>query len=313
MSRENSISVKGISAFAIMLGHLGKHTGFLFLYPFWKAALLFVGVFFMLSGYGLMYNYNNRSDYLDNFLTKRITSILYPAYIAYILLGCIIIPGGGQNAWIILQYIFLKEFFKRTNWFVFEIVLLYILFWMIYKHFSVRISDSIMCIIILLLIIVGFTCRIDKAWYDSSLCFLVGIAYAKDEDKWNKWLQKGYFIKNISFLFICGLCFSAFQLLKNYNFIVNPFLKNIAACSFCLWILSTLQKINWEIGLIQWLGVYSFEIFLLHLVWMQVLESYVVNPWYYMFLVILLTLISAIFMRKLITKTLHGKKRRLEF
>lgn len=98
LSRESSISIKGISAVAIMLGHLGKITGFWFLYPFWKSALLFVGVFFMLSGYGLMYNYSNSSEYLNHFLKKRIVSILFPAYVVYILFGCIeaiITPGGG--------------------------------------------------------------------------------------------------------------------------------------------------------------------------------------------------------------------------
>lgn len=313
LSRESSISIKGISAVAIMLGHLGKITGFWFLYPFWKSALLFVGVFFMLSGYGLMYNYSNSSEYLNHFLKKRIVSILFPAYVVYILFGCIeaiITPGGGQSVQSIIQYIFLKEFYKRTNWFVFEIVFLYILFWIIYKFFSLKIASVIMSIVMVLWIIAGFYCHIDKAWYDSSLCFLVGILYARHEEKWNEWMQKSYLLKNISFLIICGGCFGVFLALGNNSFIGHPVLKNVAACSFCMWVLSILQKIDLKNRLFQWLGVYSYEIFLLHLIWMQLIEGYALSPWYYMFFVILLTLISAVFVKKMIIYALHGKKKR---
>lgn len=63
LSVEISTSIKGISAIEIMIGYIGVVAGLWFLYPNRKAGILFVGIFFMLSVYGLMYNYVNKSDY----------------------------------------------------------------------------------------------------------------------------------------------------------------------------------------------------------------------------------------------------------
>ena len=53
LSSEQSIAVKGVCAIEIMLGHIGLATGSVFLFPNRKAGILFVGIFFLLSGYGL--------------------------------------------------------------------------------------------------------------------------------------------------------------------------------------------------------------------------------------------------------------------
>lgn len=46
------IALRGICAIEIMIGHIGLETGSIVLYPNRKAGILFVGIFFMLSGYG---------------------------------------------------------------------------------------------------------------------------------------------------------------------------------------------------------------------------------------------------------------------
>lgn len=52
----------------IMIGHIGLATGSIVLYPNRKAGILFVGIFFMLSGYGLIYSVDNKPEYLKHFL-----------------------------------------------------------------------------------------------------------------------------------------------------------------------------------------------------------------------------------------------------
>lgn len=178
-----------------------------------------------------------------------------------------------------------------------------------YKHLSIRNATFILVILIIILIVLGFYCHIDKAWYDSSLCFLVGILYAQKEEKWNDWMQKEYYLKNIGFVVICGVCFGIFLILGNDSFIGHPILKNIAAVSFCLWVLSILQKVSIEYKVFQWLGKLSYEIFLLHLMWMQIINDYVINKWYYMISVIVLTFISAALMKNVFIKALHKKEK----
>lgn len=113
LTKEVSKSIKGISAIEIMIGHLGNVTGFWFLYPNRKAGVLFVGLFFMISGYGLMYNLIHKNDYMEHFLTRRLLSVLIPAYIVYLLYGMVDFIRGGvyQMAAFAISYAanFIKE------------------------------------------------------------------------------------------------------------------------------------------------------------------------------------------------------------
>ena len=116
-----------------MMGHLGIATGFFFLYPNRKAGILFVGIFFMLSGYGLMYNLDNQEGYLSRFLRKRLLNLLIPAYMVYIIWGCLeglLIKNFSLKTF--LEYILLSNFWLKTNWYVFEIAVFYIVFYCLF-------------------------------------------------------------------------------------------------------------------------------------------------------------------------------------
>lgn len=60
LSSEQTGALKGICAIEIMMGHIGSATESIFLFPNRKAGILFVGVFFLLSGYGLAYSMANK-------------------------------------------------------------------------------------------------------------------------------------------------------------------------------------------------------------------------------------------------------------
>ncbi len=126
-----SLSIRGLSAVEIMLGHIGIATGLFILYPNRKAGILFVGIFFLLSGYGLSKSLNENKEYLKHFLIRRMSSILIPAYLVYLLSGIIDLFRLKQFPFlIIVQYVLCAEFFSRTNWYVFEILIFYIVFYL---------------------------------------------------------------------------------------------------------------------------------------------------------------------------------------
>lgn len=95
----NVMALRGICAIEIMMGHLGIATGSAVLFPNRKAGILFVGIFFALSGYGLMYSVSNKENYLRGFLIKRlIVKLLLPAYVVFIIstiLKAFCLSGGG--------------------------------------------------------------------------------------------------------------------------------------------------------------------------------------------------------------------------
>ena len=64
LSISNTTSLRGWAAIEIMLGHIASKTGSIIQFPNRKAGILFVGVFFLLSGYGLMYGLDKKENYL---------------------------------------------------------------------------------------------------------------------------------------------------------------------------------------------------------------------------------------------------------
>ena len=93
----NIIALRGICAIEIMLGHIGIVTGSIWLYPNRKAGILFVGVFFLLSGYGLMYSIENKKNYLKYFLYRKIQKLILPAYFIFFVAEWIKVIGGIQK------------------------------------------------------------------------------------------------------------------------------------------------------------------------------------------------------------------------
>lgn len=282
-----------------MMGHLGIATGFFFLYPNRKAGILFVGIFFMLSGYGLMYNLDNQEGYLSRFLRKRLLNLLIPAYMVYIIWGCLeglLIKNFSLKTF--LEYILLSNFWLKTNWYVFEIAVFYIVFYCLYKLLPKQRANILLALMTIIFIFIAFFLKIDNPWYGSSICFPFGILYEQYAELFNKWMKKSYWLKGIAALFICGLSIVLFFLLGNDSIIGNPIARNIAALSFCIWLLFFLDRVKIDYSICKWFGKFSYEIFLFHPMWISIISYYTDNPW--------ILLISCIFMTLLSSVLFHG-------
>ncbi len=197
---DNSMALRGICSIEIMMGHLGIATGSPTLFPNRKAGILFVGVFFALSGYGLMYSLTNKEGYLRSFLPNRIRKILIPAYVVFvvdIILHSII---KNQSMWNIIN---LKSFFERTNWYVWELLMLYIVF-----YISIRIDKTgkrfhfIVLAFSIMFVCVTYALKFENPWYGSTLCFWFGIVYFLYRDKF-----KELFVLRHPVIKIVGCCF----------------------------------------------------------------------------------------------------------
>lgn len=134
----NSIALRGICCIEIMIGHLGIATGSIILFSNRKAGILFVGVFFALSGYGLMYSMTNKDKYLIQFVPDKIIKILIPAYVVF-LIDIILHSINNRHISYMINVLNPKEFFQRTNWYVWELLMLYfVLYWSSKMHKDLR-------------------------------------------------------------------------------------------------------------------------------------------------------------------------------
>lgn len=299
---EQTLALRGIAAIEIMIGHIGLSTGSIWLYPNRKAGILFVGIFFMLSGYGVAFGEDHKDSYLKKFLQNRILKLFVPAYLAYVLFVLIqFINAENINLYDVIN---VAKFGKNLNWYVWEQLFFYLIYWLgsklipIYKEYFVTLCS-------ILLIILAFTFKLDNPWYGSSLCFVLGMYYYKFEkrkfkfDVVAKWLRFGIFS------IILGISMAAFFLLGNESIIGNPIARNVASASFCIMVILVLKEMKIGNRVSEFLGTCSYEIFLIHPFILVHLEKLIqINELLYGILVIFVTIIISYVLHKVSEKIL---------
>lgn len=264
-SAEQTGALRGICAIEIMLGHIGIATGSIFLFPNRKAGILFVGIFFLLSGYGLSCSIANKQDYLRGFLKNRLKKVLIPAYVVFAiqLLGYNII-NGENSFW--SQIFDLKLFFEATNWYVWECIALYIFFYVSYKYCA-KYAEQMIWAICIGFIIVAFFLKIDNPWYGSTLCFPLGMLYYRHEDKVALIFENSIKRWGSAVLVLVGIVSIAilvFFALGEESFIGNLVARNIASVSFGMAAIVVLTRVRIINRVSLFLGKISYEIFLIH-------------------------------------------------
>lgn len=255
-----ALALRGICAIEIMMGHIGIETGSRVLYPNRKAGILFVGIFFLLSGYGVAYSTENKKDYLKNFLLNRSIRLLLPAYLTKILMISLRTLLLDRR---IFTGIDVKQFLFVLNWYVWEQLLFYLIYYLAYKvmHKHVEIAVGICSVV---LIIAAYVSGLDNPWYGSSLCFLLGLCYYKLEKRNIKLTNIRYYtLLGILAVVLIGSV-AAFFALGNDNVLGNPVARNIASMSFCMMIVMLLYRFRIGNPISVFLGKCSYEIFLLH-------------------------------------------------
>lgn len=258
---EQALALRGVCAIEIMIGHIGLATGSIVLYPNRKAGILFVGIFFMLSGYGLRYSVDNKPEYLKHFFVKRIMKLLIPAYLAYVVYILIRwLALSSANGWALLD---LSDFARTLNWYVWEQLFFYLVFWFAYR-FIPGLAEGFIGIISIGFIIVAFMLKLDNPWYGSTMCFLLGMCYYKYEMGEHKLSNNKQCLLFGMFGMIVIFSMAAFYILGNESALGNPIARNVASVCFCIMVLIILKEMKIGNSISKFLGTCSYEIFLVH-------------------------------------------------
>lgn len=275
--------LKGLLALGIVFHHLSQWvtTGTEFV-NFKYMGTYIVSVFFFISGYGLYVQNNRKEDYLDNFLSKRLSKILTP-FIAISSIYLIYRSINGQ----VLSSLFFIDLFRKgstviyNGWFVDIIILMYIFFYISFKIFSNR----TVAILVNTLLIVGYIILAIKLgygfwWYNSSLPFVLGLLWAKNKKYIDEILNKYYFIILVC---ITGLLFISHQ----YSFVLKKlhivdsvsygFAANIDNIIFIIFFILMARKIDFSNKYLLFLGKISFELYMIHGLVMSIFGKYFVT------------------------------------
>ena len=157
--------------------------------------ILFTSIFFFCSGYGLYISYTTKPEYLKNFLSHRLSVILVPFITANALFVIVYsinnkITPGFIN---ILKYTFGISLINSNSWFIIEIAILYIAFYILFrliKHKDFALSLLVLFTICLILfakgrghdtnsIVAHSSYFRGEWWYNSTIAFAVGLIFAR--------------------------------------------------------------------------------------------------------------------------------------
>lgn len=215
--REESLSLKsskgilGFCAVGIMLHHMSQTIYFanedpgvlLFMVDI---GVCFVGMFFFFSGYGLYSSLRDKPGYLQGFMRSRMPTILVPFYMCnfvFILGSCL--WGYKLQDGELPRYLTGVVLMNSQMWYIVEILILYLMFYLVFRFVGNR---NVACLVygICLILLIAFSLWLGhdtttptqglwfhgEWWYNTTLLMLAGILFAKWQQQILGFVRKFY-------------------------------------------------------------------------------------------------------------------------
>ncbi|SFR63600.1 acyltransferase family protein [Anaeromicropila populeti] len=298
LSNENGKGIKGFFALVIMLHHLSQaveHPGSL--KYMLEIGVLCVSIFFFYSGYGLIKSYNTKENYLKGFLVHRLSVVLIPFFvinIIYILLGVEL--GTKFSGMQLLKAVSGISQINGNAWYVVAITIFYLVFYVLFRFIKNKKIAFTGMFLFLCVYITG--CLLKKHgyewfqgewWYNTAMIFFVGMLYANFEEKCLAFFKKTYWIALPVSIILFGLLFyRTHYMLNTYSYwaqYINPGTTGYKESWMCLsWQLPAeivfvimciliLMKVKFSNKALKFIGTISFELYLVHDVFIQFLHS----------------------------------------
>ena len=292
-------AIQGFAAVAIIFHHMTQdlmdRSGPLMFLS--ECGVLFVGIFFFFSGYGLYTSLKTKQDYLKGFLKKRLVTVLIPFYMCnfvFVIAACI---GGAKFEGKELFYV-LSGWTLLNNhmWYIVEIAILYLIFFILYRLIKNRtVATVLMSAFVLGMMYFSlqlahgkdYSCRywfMGEWWYNASFLFVVGIIVSKHADILRKIARKIYWVLvPVLGVLVWFLGKRTHHLLETVSYWSEvpgqgPAVMDKLLClsaqlpwilCFVLLILLIMMKIRFGNPVLKFLGSISLELYLIHNLFLQ--------------------------------------------
>lgn len=229
---------------------------------------LIVITFLFFSGYGIMESIKKKgNDYVKKIPKNRFFKVFLHFVIAVCLFWAAQVGLGNNFSLSKILLTFLGwDSIGNSNWYIFAILIAYIF---TYIAFSIFKKDNFKALLLIsfLSFLYVFVIRIfkDGWWYDTFLCYVVGMYYSFYKDDIEKLLKdKGMYI---FVLFIFMNLFILYFTLKKYTMI-----NILLMISFGILITLLSKKIKVGNFILYWLGTHTFSMYVLQRIPMLVLK-----------------------------------------
>lgn len=280
LSFEYTTILRGVAILMVYLQHTMGALGSRFFTPLGGGG---VAVFLILSGYGLSESYKRKG--LNSFWKKKIIHVLFPWWIIYFLF---LQDWNHINGWDIFGNITL---FDTTCWYLQYLFLWYIIFYVTHKY---QFLHEKRYIIMSLAAFVIFFCW-GNIQAEQAVTFIIGmwISENKKED------DECYAIKK-SHIVLCSFIIAILTLgIKQFSFVRNLLEENVLLFHTIQLLLKTSIAITTIYGLkyckillynrfLNFTGVISFELYLIHLWVVPKLMKYISIDQKYIYILLFL-------------------------
>lgn len=263
LTKDDSMALRGIAAIMIMFSHYLSYMDGSTQGGVGPAKLLewFGGLgvclFFFLSGYGLWFSVNKKSITPD-FLYRRLKTVI-PVYLVF---RTIFGVAFGEYSEGVLSFIEYLLGLRDPLWFVSEILIIYVLFFLAAKIKREKLI-IIMTVFLLIMSVVFLLLGFDARWYNANLTFVLGMIVAKNRERMLLWAYRCYWAKFATVFLIFSICAILFSIFKAY--IWSAALKLVAGGAFSIIFVLLLIKIQLKSRLLLYIGKKSLHFYILHL------------------------------------------------
>lgn len=274
ISYDKSTSIKGIFILLVFFSHFNKYASYSRFLDI--AYFKIVGVvgqimvvsFLFYSGYGVMESIKKKgADYVSSIPKNRVLKVFLQFIIATVLVVAVKYAVGENFN---LKKILLTFLCWESDWFVFAIIFLYL-----FTYLSFKIAKNKSYLINVLLIAASTALYIivlrnfrSRFWYDTVLCYPLGMLYSLYKDKIEK-LTADRIYKWIVAVFIVGILTAGLKVLGG-NALLSVLLGFMLTGIF---IVIVTMRVSLHNKALNWFGAHLFEIYLLHRIPMIILNK----------------------------------------
>lgn len=281
MSPQKTGSIKGIFVIIVLFSHIRQYIAYdpsPFNAPFqhflWEVGQLMVVAFLFYSGYGITFGLKNKDGYAKTLPKSRILKVFIHFDIA-VLLFWVTGLALGKNYPIkrVLLSLIGIDALGNSVWFIFDIIIIYFLTFIVFTFAK---KHMIAGTAVLTLLSIGATVAIylwkkeQNWWYDTIMCFPLGMWYALAKPHIDKALLKSPAKWAVS----TAVTLAAFLTLHHFSGDSYRIVFIFESIVFALLISLISMRVSINNGILQWFGKRVFGIYILQRIPMLVLYHY---------------------------------------
>lgn len=285
LSRNVTNSIKGFFILFVFFRHFGQYVTYtaeqtpLILWVDRHLRQLLVAPFLFYSGYGVMESIKNKGEqYINQIPRRRIFNTWINFFFVVSLFLIIGVISGKSYS---LSKLFLAytgwDSLGNSNWYIFSIIFLYFFTWISFKTFENH-RTALLCTFFLTIEYIICMMHLkdnDGWWYNTVICFPLGLLYSQYKERIERNITK----TNFNYFVCSAITFSVFIisyiLCSKYTSGWNLFYYQIMAASFSLcWVLLSM-KVQIANPILSYLGGSAmFSLYMLQRIPMMYLQDF---------------------------------------